>query len=272
MVEIKSKYDLEVWLEDKPRAVSLLMAARAALRVIPAFSSAHGGKQEKSSDVSLAGFRADAIAWAAAVGYEREAAIAAADAAYAAADAVYTAAYAADAGSAAAIWETISLDASLWDGDLAAFEQAIAAAPLFRIRPEDMREGKWEATAWPEFRQILEEDDKNWQVWIDWYDDRFHGRPNNPAFETALLSPTEEEGKRPVAEVNARLTERKSEFEQKEVVAEDQSADDLSDSIEETDQVGSDRFEATPQRPAVFVYEVEAKKERSRNSIQVGID
>lgn len=64
VVEFKNSDDVERWLVDKPREVAIVIAARAALRVIPAFANAMPFPNDQGLDIFWI-FRAVATAWAA---------------------------------------------------------------------------------------------------------------------------------------------------------------------------------------------------------------
>ena len=88
---------------------------------------------------------------------------------------------------------------------------------------------------WQAFREILLTDDRNWQPWIDWYEDRLKGAPQNRVFENALLSITENEWKLPVAGINALLVERMVESEENQIAVGDYPDEfkELENSLEE---------------------------------------
>lgn len=59
--------------------------------------------------------------------------------------------------------------------------------------------------AWAEFSQRLTDPDQDWDLWVNWYEERLHGRAINPHFEKALLSLSKEEWDKEPAAINARL-------------------------------------------------------------------
>ncbi len=108
MVEIKNADNLYAWLRDKPRGVSIAIAARAALRVLPALGMTfrfNWAQVDLAQDIVLPSLRGMALPWAAANcpahGRTLTAAAAADDAATAAADATYATYAAATAATAA---------------------------------------------------------------------------------------------------------------------------------------------------------------------------
>lgn len=60
---------------------------------------------------------------------------------------------------------------------------------------------------WKAFKSTLLNQRKDWEVWIDWYEDRLEGRGQNATFEKAFLTLSNEEWKQEPAIVNARLKE-----------------------------------------------------------------
>ncbi len=210
VVEFRNRKDIQDWLMDKPREVSVAIAARAALRVLPLMNGArreenfesaillpvfHGaaipafaGTWPKAGMDAARAARAAAGAGAAgaaytayAVGaaYAAYAAHAAAGAAYAAADAVDDAAYAVGAVNAA--YAAVSKDAAFLarfsDGDLEQGLLELARTPLWPDHglslPEETSKN-WHALK----THLLSREVENWQVWTDWYEDRLNGFAN----------------------------------------------------------------------------------------------
>ncbi len=201
MAQITSREELEEWLKDKPADWAQVIAARAALRVLP-----HAFDQETPkkwvSIYPLALFRATAISWAArnfpahdmgdaarsaevAASAATDAAVnpGANDAADAAAGAAYTAfdtansaagaGYAADAAAhGSAAWTNITHDCD-WlanEGDAASASRTLTREPL---RPARAPMG-WEQ-AWVSAASRLAALNEGYSVWIDWYDRRIKG-------------------------------------------------------------------------------------------------
>ncbi len=79
----------------------------------------------------------------------------------------------------AAMWEQIRADAKAVGRGSAS---AIADMPLWsNSRPP------WAEKAWADFRTALP-DDENWEVWIDWYEDRLRGGSRGEAYELVFAS------------------------------------------------------------------------------------
>jgi hypothetical protein len=86
MVDFKSREELKAWLETQPPKVSVAIAARAALRVLPYVQTASWSKHV-TQDIVLPVFRANVTSWVTAIfpavetGLDAASAAAAADAA-----------------------------------------------------------------------------------------------------------------------------------------------------------------------------------------------
>lgn len=61
---------------------------------------------------------------------------------------------------------------------------------------------------WSKLSLTLRKLNQDWDVWIDWYEDRCAGRKQNATFEKALLTLTEEEWKDNPADVNILIKDR----------------------------------------------------------------
>lgn len=207
--DLRDQKAFREWLESKPREWSVVIAARAALRVLPLARTAKFGSEEARA-ILLPVFRATAIARFATVYPNRafgaasgeafeSAAQAATDTTNAAADTAY-AAYAAaaaatdaatDAASAAAAALAAAGDAAIIaagpKASIAVLQDALALTD--GVSPDQVaRDFLWKAgdgvvfpsgfpprdkmaQRWSDLRGHLVQLGKHWQVWIDWYND-----------------------------------------------------------------------------------------------------
>ena len=216
MVEFLKREDTENWLKDKPREVSVAIAARAALRVLPLLNSARNVENFETA-ILLPVFHGTAIP--AFAGTWPKAGMGAARAAYAA--------YAADAAARAAD-AAVSKDAGLLtrflDGDLEQGLLELARTPLWPDHglslPEEISK-KWSALK----THLLSLEGENWQVWTDWYEDRLYGfaiRDPNKELEKARierLSKDDWEHKNNPSHVNGILAGIEAEFRRPEITA-----------------------------------------------------
>jgi hypothetical protein len=215
MAQITSRKEFEEWLKDKPADWAQVIAARAALRVLP-YAFGQRIPDEWVATYSLALFRALLISWAAcnfpahdigmaaraaanaansaarAADYDSAAARAAANAAanatraaaYDVADAAaiptaYAAAYAAGVAADAPVWANIDRDCD-WLGKYPAPALAAQQMTSVGLWPAGELDG-WRA-AWAYAADRLLGLDASYQVWIDWCNLRFEGG-NDMAFD-----------------------------------------------------------------------------------------
>lgn len=210
MVKITNSDELKNWLKDKPKEWSVVIASRAALRVIPYLHPLFQKNRSLTSlnhDIALAVFRANTSAWAA-VNFltksnELPAFFAdAADAASYVSDTDIAAAYAADAANAAdaAASATFPVDAAAFAAQAAdaatfAVDDVASAISIWSEIPADLTHldsgGSVETLSsrklrsdnlgdsvdqeWQILRQCLLVAGDGWEVWANWYEDRLAG-------------------------------------------------------------------------------------------------
>jgi hypothetical protein len=241
-VDISKRGDLEKWLKGKPNDLVQAVVARLALRILPMANRATKLETFDKFDFSsflLAVFRANTLAWAsrrypfidmtaaarmantsvsAYAANSRTASIASisasaassrAAASRAAAIVSISVAYAtdvADSYTATAILGSVSNDInSVVQRENAAVD--LISKPLwFEVRmPEPIE------VAWIKCQQAMNELNEGWEVWINWYEDRLHGRESNEESELAraIISDTLwKQGARAVNEHIQKFTSR----------------------------------------------------------------
>lgn len=228
---IESREQFEAWLRQRPgdggRRIGVFVAVRAALRVLPLGADAapeRGGQALISAFFAMIAmsFRAGALAWVASKypiranaffdAYATDDAALAADAAVdaaAAACATYVAypidpagavdhaanavAYAADF-TPTAKWHALNADIALLSTQ---GEDALVDARLWVNGAPD-----WAVTRWNKLQASLPPDE-NWQVWLDWYEDRLAGRSRGEAHELVFASVPQAEWDKGPAAANA---------------------------------------------------------------------
>lgn len=233
MAEITDQDKLEWWLAGKPADVSVAIAARAALRTLPALALVEIDR-EFAADVVLPVFRAAAVAWTASafttdapriyalaaeaaffiaddIASAAEAA-AAADAAAAAADAagadradvaaiaVAAAGYAAKLGESH--WRALSADTTWLERGLSGWD--LAHLPLYVEPPRKGRllwalprtevTPRGTSDLWSELKRGLPALSDDWHVWTTWYEDRLYGRQPLETLEVRRVLVPYEEG------------------------------------------------------------------------------
>lgn len=188
ILSFKHTGELEDWLSHRPREEAIVIAARAALRVLPI-------PEEGNSRLMSAKFRATALARVvakypknstefrkAAKAFIARATYASASfiAAFAAADAACypfdpsrivarAAARATDAN--AAVWRSVELDA-----DFLAQGGSTSAIADRQLWPEGAPRNL--SDFWSELKAELLARDEDWDVWTRWYDERIEGKPS----------------------------------------------------------------------------------------------
>lgn len=214
MVEFTNAREFEAWLQDKPREWAAVLAARAALRVLPLIANQRlVGDRDFAAAIALPVFRANALAQAAA----RYPAYAAGFSADAADDAAGEAAYRArtakaavpaiGAAKAAVAVIARSTDAFVTQADVASravdavfvAAQAASVGDVWRnvsldagalnteLNPHELSSMElWNDTmtnrislGWQRLGGALLGREEKWEVWLDWYLRLLHGRQSH---------------------------------------------------------------------------------------------
>ena len=214
MAEFKDGAELQTWLEKQPRAVSVVIAARAVLRVLPLLAIEFSAGRLKQQDavagaIALPVFRAMAVSWTEARYPDHGmdlvvAAIAAATAANAAAAAAANAAAAnavavsavsaaravsaADATAARAAYAAAAANTAVDAADAAEASWQVVRGDAARIEngmaPDDLagealwtkKTPDWFHSHWERLKLKLQSLDLDWEGWIYWYEARRDGR------------------------------------------------------------------------------------------------
>ncbi|MEP3628778.1 MAG: hypothetical protein ABJN04_02145 [Hyphomicrobiales bacterium] len=194
VLEIKTQGELEAWFDERPLAVAQVVAARAALRVLP-YIVEEKNAENFASNILLPVFWAvttswvaskypthdvDAFAFAFASSASAIDAAASASASASAAFAAFAASAASDASAAfaaASVWKESLQDCAFLDdaieqgGEVEHAARDLAGQPLWRTQsmPEETHQ------RWNEFKAFFSNADDNWQMWWDWYQARLDG-------------------------------------------------------------------------------------------------
>lgn len=218
MVNSDENYDMEHWLKGRPREFAIVIAARAALRAVPALATAihigmiGRGRQSVGTAMVLPTFRSIAASWASVMfpshkGEIRAAARAAATAASgadavalvapAARAAVRTARAAADAaastnlGARTAVTRSIGSAVAFATHDAVNLDGAVAAGTssqmaVFALARQPLwLKGvpEWVPASWHLLKKALLDVAEDWEVWTDWYEARLVGGRVNETLE-----------------------------------------------------------------------------------------
>lgn len=211
MVDVNNKEGLEKWLQGQPREVSIVIAVRAALRVLPFLDELPTGTNKKTNNIILSVFRIMIFPWAT-VSYpyiDRELKVASRNARGAFFLAMdnrktldnRTSTYVVRAARAAfdthssrtvrtasfatrSIFATFVTDLPInstlretLDRDVSLIEnnkspQDIAQSALWHENPPVKITNNWQ-----NLKIKLLALNEDWQVWTDWYEARLYGKP-----------------------------------------------------------------------------------------------
>ena len=181
MVEITDRESAEAWLATQPHEVQILMASRAALRVLPLVL-----EDEPDPALILASMRAILTSRAAAVGPARDVKARLESAAYSAArsapSAAFSAAFSASDSAFSALSATAAARAAALSATAAARSAALSATAAFSAYSADSAAvGEW-VRVWPEDEAPAPIPDKHralvgylrssphWAFWARWFD------------------------------------------------------------------------------------------------------
>ncbi len=241
-----NREELQAWLEKQPREVSVVIAARTALRVLPLLYRFAKVEPRRFPSLIFVSFWAGALARAVAQYPARKKnlharAVAVNEAASAAdnnfGDVVFTARAAAAAAAAfaysafidshstvtvasdAAVCAVMAADAPHGRADVWAALSA-DANQLKRVSPEELAGEKlwpngapdWVGTEWRALRRALNE--PHWRPWLDWYQRRLDGHEETDDIELLFATLPVDPREKDVAEQNAELARRIAELQE----------------------------------------------------------
>ena len=201
VVDFFNRLGLEGWLQDKPKEVVVAMASRAVLRTVPLIADDVLEDLRKwSATLALPLFRAIAASWTASnSAMARSVLVPAGTAIHDVAEIASSQITAAIVAAASYACDSAADDRNLADAHVvAAIDVAVTLArraDFWREVTQDvqaiekgakaetmMRRGLWldetpskVSRAWSKLHPALLSLDQDWQVWIEWYEDRLRG-------------------------------------------------------------------------------------------------
>lgn len=242
MQNLENPTDVEIWLKDQSREVSIAVASRAAMRVFPLIVRAtpSRGSSTWETGILLRTFRTMAVSWAAAsyLNHDNDLRVYALDAANAghaatvpiqstypsSAHAATAAAHAADAAASsdAGVGASYALanvtyaatatdavkHASAFDDDTIVIESGETTPVLCRLPLWSSTKPIWFVEYWQNLQKILSSEgleDENWQVWTNWFNARINGAPANEKLELARATIEDEIWQQGPKVVNAHI-------------------------------------------------------------------
>lgn len=213
LANITDRESFRAWLDNQPKSVAVLLASRTALRVLPLTAdwihAAETSEQRavRAEALLLPCFRAIAVSWLAGTWPSHEAEpLSAANSA---------------ARSASTIWRQIGADTALLEQGHGTL--TLGTSPLWHgAVPEGI------ARPWKRLRALLLDLDQNWQVWVDWYEDRLNGPAGRAPIEQLeldrVLVPKDEDWKLGAAHVNDILAKLEAKYRPTEIPDDDPTA------------------------------------------------
>ncbi|HTC06894.1 MAG TPA: hypothetical protein VK749_26075 [Xanthobacteraceae bacterium] len=252
---------VKTWLEGQSNDVTVVFAARAALRVaaLASYAGWPTTGERPSNDAVLRMFRAVSTAWAVAAypGHRRElneaaqttfaaqrdtrgpAPIQAAKSACATASgaahfresAALAIQHALDAAGSMGREAFVSLLQSLaTDASLLSDRFSPVTLAFSQLWPGNVPD--WIMDFWKELRASLAVADEDWEVWTDWYEDRLYGRTANQNAEIARVTIENQIWEGPIKSVNAHI---KTLLEEREIF--DSAIGEKNDSLPDPNEI-----------------------------------
>lgn len=220
--DVTDRKQFTAWLNTQPREVAVLIAARAALRMLPAqeeYLTWSSRRSEADSSVTLSAFRAAATGWVAGMWPAHAVALRAAGRSASSAITETELRLRKHVPTAIGIRAAEATQASMNLAALTAFavaapDSANASAYAANVAPvvysaatvtlEEEIQGviaghslagalwqgnvaDWVLLSWNRIKSLLLGLDEDWEVWTDWYEARLRGDPANEALEVARV-------------------------------------------------------------------------------------